>query len=395
MRFFPVIFSVVVISGSGIITLLLLRILHRDWWQKRWIRLTAWFLPLIGIVSITLWGVAEYQKWTYVAPPAALLAALSFVALAALMLSLPISGLLNLIHWISERTKRKKTPQEVVDPNRRIFLKTAAAAVPIITVGAAVKGVGWSFTDVCMETRTLKFPNLPPQFAGLRILQLSDLHLNHYITLSSLEDIVAEAAAHKPDLVLVTGDVADDLTQLGEALVMIDSIKPRLGTFASLGNHEYFRGIREVRRLFDASPVPLLVNTGIPITDGGAELFVAAIDDPRSMGGEYPNFFEKCIDSSLQQAQKNSFTILMSHRPNALDVASDRGINLVLAGHTHGGQVGLFGRSAFEPFFPEAYLWGEYRKKNTTLYTTSGAGHWFPFRLGCPREVPIIELARA
>lgn len=374
---------------------MLLRILHRDWWKKRWIRMTAWLLPLVGIISITLWGVAEYQKWPVLALPSALIAAMSFVALAALMLSLPISGLLNLIHWTSERIRRKKATQDTIDPNRRIFLKAAAAAAPIITVGAAVKGVGWSFTDVNMDIRTIRFPNLPPQLAGLRILQLSDLHLNHYITLSSLEEIVAEAAMHKPDLVLVTGDVADDLTQLSEALVLIDGLKPRLGTFASLGNHEYFRGIREVRRLFDKSPVPLLINTSVPISIDNTQLSIVAIDDPRSMGGEYPNFFEKCIDSSLQQVPQDSFTILMSHRPNALDVASERNIDLVLAGHTHGGQVGLFGRSAFEPFLPEAYLWGEYRKKNTTLYTTSGAGHWFPFRLGCPREVPIIELARA
>jgi predicted MPP superfamily phosphohydrolase len=323
------------------------------------------------------------------------LAATSFVALAALMLSLPISGLLKLINWLSDLIRRKKKPQETIDPNRRIFLKTAAAAVPIITVGAAVKGVGMSFTDVNMETRTMRFPDLPAQLTGLRILQLSDLHLNHYITLSNLEEIVTEAATFKPDLVLVTGDVADDLTQLAEALRLIDGLKAPLGTFASLGNHEYFRGIREVRRIFDESPVPLLVNSGIPITHNNASIYLAAIDDPRSMGGEYPNFFEKCIDSSLQQAPQDSFTILMSHRPNALDVASERSIDLVLAGHTHGGQVGLFGRSAFEPLLPEAYLWGEYQKKNTTLYTTSGAGHWFPFRLGCPREVPVIELARA
>jgi uncharacterized protein len=63
-------------------------------------------------------------------------------------------------------------------------------------------------------------------------------------------------------------------------------------------------------------------------------------------------------------------------------------------GHTHGGQIGLFGRSAFEALAPELHLWGTYARGESRLYTTSGFGHWFPFRLGCPTEAPILELVR-
>jgi uncharacterized protein len=84
----------------------------------------------------------------------------------------------------------------------------------------------------------------------------------------------------------------------------------------------------------------------------------------------------------------------MSHRPDAFDHAAVRGIDLTLAGHTHGGQIGMFGRSVFESYWPERYLWGRYERNGSQLYTSAGVGHWFPFRLGCPPEAPVIELTR-
>jgi predicted MPP superfamily phosphohydrolase len=86
---------------------------------------------------------------------------------------------------------------------------------------------------------------------------------------------------------------------------------------------------------------------------------------------------------------------MLSHRPAAFDAAAENGVDLTLAGHTHGAQVGLFGRSLLEPLWPEARLWGHYRQGVSQLYTSSGVGHWFPFRLGCPSEAPVIELRRS
>lgn len=70
-------------------------------------------------------------------------------------------------------------------------------------------------------------------------------------------------------------------------------------------------------------------------------------------------------------------------------------MDLTLAGHAHGGQIGFNGHSAFERIWPDQYLWGPYSVGRSRLYTTSGFGHWFPFRVNCPTEAPLIELARA
>lgn len=397
--FSPVIFVSATFLIIGAVTLILLRVLHADWWRIRWVRNTALLMPVVGLVAIWGWGVGEYQRWSLLSFPASLLASLALVCLVGLMLSLPFSGFVKFLNWILElitrhRRANEREQIETVDNRRRVFLKATAAALPILTVGAAAKGVGWSFADTKMELRKMKFPNLPADLEGMRILQLSDLHLRHYVTLSDLETMVEQAAEFRPDLVLVTGDIADDLDQLPDALRLIDQLKPPLGTLASLGNHEYFRGIDDVYQIFESAPFPLFVNKGKTITRGNTALYVAAIDDPRSLSRPDPHFFERCIDGSLQDAPSECFSILMSHRPNALDIAATRGVDLVLAGHTHGGQIGLLGRSAFEPLWPDAYLWGEYTKGKTSMYTTSGAGHWFPFRLGCPREAPIIELVR-
>jgi predicted MPP superfamily phosphohydrolase len=82
----------------------------------------------------------------------------------------------------------------------------------------------------------------------------------------------------------------------------------------------------------------------------------------------------------------------MAHRPDAFNAAVELDIDLTLSGHTHGGQVGLGGRSFWSLFAPGSYLRGLYRKEKSRLYVSSGIGHWFPFRLGCPSEAPIIEL---
>jgi hypothetical protein len=227
------------------------------------------------------------------------------------------------------------------------------------------------------------------------VFHLSDLHLRSYVTVDDLERVIEKASTFEPDITLVTGDIADDLRQLPEALRMIDSLKPRLGTFAIPGNHEYFRGIEEVKRIFSRSPVPLFMNRAARIRVNDVDLFLGGIDDPRHMGVDNSAFFREAIEQTMQDSRSTDFPLLMSHRPDAFDIAAERGIRLVLAGHTHGGQIGLFHRSLFEELLPNKYLWGLYRNGSAHLYTTSGMGHWFPFRLGCPQEAPILELTRA
>ncbi|MDF1544879.1 MAG: metallophosphoesterase [bacterium] len=393
---FPLIFGVVAILVIGLLELLLLRFLNRAWWQKKLIRRAAWSLPLFGVVMVVTWFVGEYYAMDLVAYPAAGLAMLTFILEVGLMLSLPLSGIVHLIQKLIDyfASRRKLPEQEKINPNRRLILQGAAAALPILTMTGGVAGMTSALGSVRVELKKISFPRLPDDLVGYRILHLSDLHLRHYVTLETVEQVLDEAARLKPNLILMTGDVADDLALLPDILKRLEQFRAPDGAYATLGNHEYFRGIKKVRNIYDRHTVPLFVDEATSIQVGATSLFIGGLDDPQRMGAKDIAFFERTIEKTLSQSGGNDFSILMSHRPDALDVAARHGVNLTLAGHTHGGQIGLFGRSAFESLWPDRYLWGEYRMKDSRLYTSAGMGHWFPFRLNCPAEAPVIELNR-
>jgi predicted MPP superfamily phosphohydrolase len=394
---FPLIFSAVFILLIGGIQLLLLRFLTRAWWDRKIIRWAAVFLPLFGVMMVIVWGFGEYYTRDWLTYPGAVAAALTFVLEVALMLSLPLSGVLHFAQRIADLIahRRRKESSDTVNTGRRDFLRLAATGLPVTAVATGVSGITGAFSDVKVERKVICFDNLPEGLESLRILHLSDLHLMHYVTVDDLAAVLAEAKILQPHLVLLTGDVADDLRLLPDTLDMLEAFAAPLGAFACLGNHEYFRGVGRVRRIFDSSPVPLLVDQAVKLQFGSTSFYVGGIDDPRLMGAKDYAFFRRTIDATLEQAGTGAFSVLMSHRPDALDYASEVGVDLTLAGHTHGGQIGLGGRSLFESAWPDRYLWGHYQRRGSHLYTSSGVGHWFPFRLGCPREAPVIELARA
>jgi predicted MPP superfamily phosphohydrolase len=394
--FFPLIFATVVILVFGSFELLLLRFLNRTWWRNKYIRTAAWALPLFGVAMVLAWGLGEYYTLNWLSLPASVMAALTFIFEVGLMLSLPVSGFFHFIHWSIERyvTRRKTRQPALPDPNRRILLKAAAAGLPVLTLATGVSGLTNAFGDIRVYKKPIIFDSLPPSLEGLKILHLSDIHLRHYVTLDDLSEVISQAEQFAPHLVLVTGDIADDLRLLPDTLALIFSLRPSLGIFASLGNHEYYRGVSAVRQIFDRSPIPLLVNNGVHISVGSSSLFVGGIDDPRFLGVRDTAFFQRTIDQTITDATSEDFVVLMSHRPNAFDYAAESAIDLTLAGHTHGGQIGVMHRSLFETVWPEGYFWGHYRLKKSHLYTSSGVGHWFPFRLGCPPEAPVIELCR-
>jgi predicted MPP superfamily phosphohydrolase len=385
-----------IILAFGLAELVLLRTMNPPFWKKKWVRVSAIALPIVGAIMVVAFGAGEYYAISWLSIPAAALVGVIFVLEICLMLSLPLSGIVHLIsHLFDKQSKKKERDETVVDRNRRLFLKTTAAALPIASLSMGASGFGRALFSANVYKRQIAIAGLPDDLIGLKILHLSDLHLRHYVDLNDVESVLEKAAEFSPDLIAITGDVADDLSQLPDTLKLIAQLNPRFGSFGVLGNHEYFRGIEAVHRMWDESPIPLLVGIGIGLTVGSSSLFVAGIDDPRRMGAKDRDFFVRTIDTAFDGSpSEKSFNLLLSHRPDALDRASEVGVDLTLAGHTHGGQVGWFGRSVFEPLWPDRYIWGHYRRENSHLYTSSGMGHWFPFRLGCPPEAPAIELVR-
>ena len=206
--------------------------------------------------------------------------------------------------------------------------------------------------------------------------------------------MMLEAEPFKPDLLLFSGDIADDLRMLPGCIKLVEGLKAKYGAYASMGNHDYYRGAPQVKAAFAKSTVPMLIDEGTNIKIGNAEVFVGGADDPRTMRGPSWEFLKRTVDDTLTHAHSDAFKIIMSHRPNGFNFSAENGVELTLAGHTHGCQIGFMGKPVFTEWGGEYYVWGHYRIGKSRLYTTSGVGHWFPFRLGCPTEAPIIVLRK-
>lgn len=331
------------------------------------------------------------------------------VFLALVLVSIPSAGVLA---WLTRRSRPASegtidspgeppeappsaAPSPLARPRitRRAALSAVAALPPASAVGAGAIGFSTGFASPAVRTKVLSVPKLPKALEGLRVVQVSDVHLGVYRTTEDLEAALERASLERPDLVVVTGDFVERPWLWDDALSVLANARPRLGVYGCLGNHEHFQSTRDVRRAYERARVPLLVDDGVKLDVDGASLALLGIDDPRAMRGDIETPMRASIERALRRAD-GDFRLLLSHRPEGIVPASSLDVGLVLAGHTHGGQIGFAGKSAFEPLAPDGYLWGPYLVENTRLYTTSGFGHWYPFRLGCGAELPVLELRR-
>ena len=392
--FYPVFFSMAVITVFSLVEITLLKRMHASWWTRRWIRISSYAIPVMGFCALTAWSAGIFSNARAIALAGSYATAAVLIIGLALMLSLPLSGLL---HRITARGDTRREGASVPVPRlieRRAFLMGTAAALPIAAVAAGSAGMAASLRDPEIPEVPLSFATLPSALDGFRIAHISDVHLGLFLGLKDFERMAELVAAARPDLVLLTGDIVDDPLLYPDALRLAAAIPSRYGVFASLGNHEYFRNITAVHAAYERGSVPLLLNAGRTLGIGDASLHVAGLDDPRSLGKIPEDFFVNALDHAMRDAPANAFTVLLSHRPEGFNAASERGIPLTISGHTHGGQIGFLGRSVFETLLPERYMWGAYERNGCRLYTSAGAGHWFPYRLGCPAEIPLYILKR-
>ncbi|MES1187090.1 MAG: metallophosphoesterase [Myxococcales bacterium] len=377
--------SCVVFAGCTALVAAAVTLYDARLWRSRWFSSfvgAAWAAVAVGLLL-----------WRADAPAVAQLGVeLSWFLLpllaaggVAMLIAAPVHRLLGVL-----ARRRARGAKSARAGARREFLRHAAAVLPASAVAVGAAAMSGNDTTQIVHV-PLTFRGLHPALAGLRILHLSDLHLGLGRTARDLAQLLDGLRADPPDLIVLTGDVADKLEELEAALGLVSDFGARLGVFAALGNHEYLNDIEQMLPAYQRSDVRLLLNETASITVGDATLFLAGVDDPIFSGAPRP-FFERVVADCAVSAPVDAFRLLLCHRPEGFEAAAKHGFHLTLSGHTHGGQVGLFGRSMFEVVLGIPYLWGAYRRGNSRLYTTSGFGLWFPFRLNCPAEAPVITL---
>jgi predicted MPP superfamily phosphohydrolase len=320
------------------------------------------------------------------------LTALGLVTTTILFLTMPAWASLQLVY----RWREKRREAQLVDQSRRDLLRGAASALPAAAAFAGPVGTAAALTTPVINDVTIAVAGLDERLDGLQILQLTDVHLGTFINTDQVQAVVDAVKDAPPDLVVLTGDIADDYSKLPSTLEVVASLKPRLGAWACIGNHEIYRGRAAAEAIYAESEVGFLCDEGRLLEIGGARLWLCGADDPAKLGEDHRTFLEGSVERACRERPDDVHaTLLLSHRPEGFEAAARRNVTLTLSGHTHGAQAAFFGRSWLEWLLPKSYLLGHYQAGDSHLYTSAGLGHWFPFRLNCPCEAALVTLKRA
>ena len=295
---------------------------------------------------------------------------------------LPIGGLLSLLGVSAEW----------------VFQVFRLVSIPI--VGSIAGMLLWGFTggQAHLTHTHLRIPleNLSEGLRGLRIVQTSDLHIGNNMQGRRLERLVERINALDPDLVVMTGDIFDfDPSFLERGARALAGLRTRYGVFAVLGNHDTYVGAEEVAvALRDYAPDLRLLRKEVVRLPVSAPLYLAGIDDPgrdwTARGADLPD-----LQALAEKMPGDGPTVLLVHRPEAFPQAARLGFPLVLAGHTHGGQLALpsFGGRLNLARLITRYHRGLFRENGSVLYVNRGVGVAGPaLRVNCPREITTIEL---
>ena len=276
-------------------------------------------------------------------------------------------------------------------PARRTFLRSARLAlfgVPAIAVGYGTFVQRLNFR---LREQNIEVPDLPPDLHGLRLAQLTDMHVSPYLSVRELERAVAMANETRPHLALVTGDLITTAADpLDACLDTLAGLKADAGVFGCMGNHEIYAMSEEYTQVEGARRgMRFLRQQAALLRFGSAELNLAGVDYQK-MHGRYLRGAEKLV-------VPGAFNVLMSHNPDVFPVAARQGYQFVSAGHTHGGQVRVEILRAdlnVARFFTR-YVDGIYREGTASIFVSRGIGTIaIPTRLGAPPEVALLRLCR-
>lgn len=225
----------------------------------------------------------------------------------------------------------------------------------------------------------------PEEFSDFRIVQLTDIHHGLFLPLEEVERAVELANRLRPDLVALTGDfVSFSRNYIRPVAELLGRLEARHGVFAVLGNHDHRVGAELVARALERHGAQVLNNRNLAIRRNGSAFYLAGIDDMTYRRDDLPR--------ALRSIPRGAARLLLSHNPRILRWAAALGVDLVLSGHTHGGQVltptlrAFYDRSGW---FPRG--WGQLGE--TRLYVSRGIGMTVvPIRIGCPAEIPLFRL---
>lgn len=277
----------------------------------------------------------------------------------------------------------KKAP---LNENRRTFFKKSLD-ISALTLASAVNAKAmYNARNIQLEKVNIKIKNLKKPY---KIVQLSDIHIGGLIDKEFISSIVRQVNLLKADIVVITGDLVDtDIKYAKEALEELRYLKSTFGTYFIVGNHEYFHEVQSIIDYVNNLGIKTLENENVYIGEKGEGFNLLGVYDVmgNSVNAYIPDLKKALINTDT------SPKILLAHQPKFIEEIKDEKIDLVLSGHTHGGQIFPFN---FLVKLQQPYVKGlNKHDENTQIYVNKGTGFWGPpMRLGASSEITLINIS--
>jgi predicted MPP superfamily phosphohydrolase len=299
---------------------------------------------------------------------------------AAIVETMCLMGLyLGMLAW-------RRAPE--FNSRRRKFFHTAAAA--LFAAPIAATGFGILVRDrFRISELKIPIPNLPKDLDGLRIVQVTDVHLSPFLSESEFARAIDMANETRAHLALMTGDlISRSGDPLDACLRQLARLRADAGVLGCLGNHEIYTKTEDyVTQQAGRAGIEFLRSQFKVLRFGNAAINFAGVD--------YQTFQSNYLAGAERLIQPGAFNVLLSHNPDVFPVAASQGYDLTIAGHTHGGQVNfeILHRNVNVARYFTPYTRGLYREGPSSIYVSSGLGTiGVPVRLGAPPEISLLLL---
>ncbi len=242
--------------------------------------------------------------------------------------------------------------------------------------------------DLILERHIIKLKRLPAALDGLRVVQLTDIHHSPFTSSEQVMRAVEIANSLEPDIIALTGDyVSHEREYAAPCAAMMGKLRAKCGVFAVLGNHDHWTDAALVKDLLELEGIRVLCNEGLHFEYNDAAIWLAGVDD--TMVGL------EDLSLALAGSRDDEMKLLLAHNPLVLRRAAHAGVDLILAGHTHGGQVTWRSERSASGRVRRRLLRGLGRRGETQIYVSRGLGTVvLPVRYGCTPEVTLLELKR-
>jgi len=371
MTIFPLIFIAVMYLLNAYVYKRLFKRLHFNIQSASFYFLTAVFiLEIFFVIEMAFHPLVESPALYYTLSLAvAITVVLFFVTL-----------LYDLIHTIAQHVP--------FDQDRRRFMKiTFDVTMLILAISYLLKGIIGVIKKPAINRVDVYIKDF--SFAELVIVQLSDMHIGNTIGRSFVQECVDRVNALKPDIVVITGDLLDRKIDEGkEALTPLKELQTKYGTYFILGNHEYYYGAQGIADYMPQLNIKALLNESVLIKEGERSFNLVGVNDIQSI-----RFGSMMIDTfkAFENIDKTVPTILLSHQPKSIDLVTDKDYDLMISGHTHGGQIFPFG---FLVMMDQPFLSGLHDINATKqIFVSRGTGYWGPpVRVFAPSEITHLTI---